>query len=283
MQTFFVNLWENIKTNVAIADVFDILIVAFLIYQVFKFIKKTRAEQITLGLVIFLVVTIASKWLHLYTLNWILSKLATVGLIAIIIIFQPELRRLLESLGRSKFTKFVNNVDKDRAMEITKEFVEAIEHFSETRTGALIIIERETTLDDIIETGTVIDANITAEMLGNIFYEGAPLHDGALIVRGDRLYAAGCVLPLTQNKRLSKDLGTRHRAAIGITEISDAYVIVVSEETGIISVAEDGKLSRFLDGKAIEKYLLELYLEAPKEDIKTKILNVFKGVKDVQK
>ena len=283
MQTFFENLIENIKTNVAVTDVLDVLIVAFLIYKVLGFIKKTRAEQLAKGLIVFVAITLISKWLHFYTLHWILSGLATVGLIAIIVIFQPELRRLLESIGRSKFTNFVNGVDKDVAKEIVGEFVSAIEHLAETKTGALIVIERETTLDDIIETGTVIDAAISAEMVGNIFYEGAPLHDGALIVRGDRLYAAGCVLPLTQNKRLSKDLGTRHRAGIGITENSDAYVIIVSEETGIISSAVDGKLIRYLDGKAIEKDLLGMYLEAPKETLKTRLKKVLKGDKDAEK
>ena len=151
---------------------------------------------------------------------------------------------------------------------------------SASRTGALIVIEREIALNDIVETGTVIDAQITAQMIGTIFYEGTPLHDGAVIVRGDKLYAAGCVLPLTQNKELNKELGTRHRAGIGITENSDALVIIVSEETGVISVAQNGRLTRFLDGKRIEKKLLNLYFEGEAEQkFGARIKKAFKGGK----
>ena len=151
-------------------------------------------------------------------------------------------------------------MDKDRAKHVTTEFIRAIESFSKERVGALIVLERETALTDIAESGTVIDAEISAELLGNIFYEGSPLHDGAVIIRGDRIFAAGCVLPLSQNKTIGKELGTRHRAGIGITEHSDAVTLIVSEETGIISMAVNGKLSRFLDTKTVEKTLLNLYL-----------------------
>ena len=154
------------------------------------------------------------------------------------------------------------------------EMVEAIESMSSSRTGALIVIEGEITLNDIVETGTVIDANVSAEMIGNVFYEGAPLHDGAMIIRGDRLHAAGCVLPLTQNKQLSKELGTRHRAGIGITENSDAMVIIVSEETGVISIAKNGNLIRFVDVKKIEKALLELYLDDERKVSLTERINM---------
>jgi len=155
---------------------------------------------------------------------------------------------------------------------------------SASRTGALIVIEREISLNDIVETGTVIDSQITAQMIGTIFYEGTPLHDGAVIVRGDKLYAAGCVLPLTQNKELNKELGTRHRAGIGITENSDALVIIVSEETGIISIAQNGKLTRFLDGKTIEKKLLNLYFEGETEQkLSDRISKALKGGKNVKK
>ena len=203
----------------------------------------------------------------------------TVGLIAVVVIFQPELRRGLEYLGQSKFSNVLSEVDKEEAKYMVGQLVEAIDSMSVSRTGALIVIEREISLSDIVETGTVIDAVISAQMVGNIFYEGAPLHDGALIIRGNRLYAAGCVLPLTQNKNLNKELGTRHRAGIGITENSDALVIIVSEETGIISVAQNGKLTRFLDVKKIEKSLLNLYLEESKRTVGEKISSVLKGIK----
>ncbi|MFR5859224.1 MAG: diadenylate cyclase CdaA [Clostridia bacterium] len=252
---------DRISASVGITDVLDILIVAFLIYKVLGFIRETRAEQLAKGLLVLVVITMLSEVLHLYTLHWLLSGLMTVGLVAIVVIFQPELRRGLEYLGRSRISNVFGEVNQEEAKHIVGEFVEAIEAMSSTRTGALIVIERQTALNDIIETGTIINTDISAQMIGTIFYEGTPLHDGAVIVRGDRLYAAGCVLPLTQNKDLNKELGTRHRAGIGITENSDALVIIVSEETGVISIAQNGKLTRFLDGKKIEKTLLNLYLE----------------------
>lgn len=185
----------------------------------------------------------------------------TLGVIALVVVFQPELRRGLEYVGRSKIVKApFGQLDKEKAKSVTDEFVKAVGAFSSSKTGALIILEREIALNDIAETGTEINADISAQLLGNIFYEGAPLHDGAVIIRGDKLFAAGCVLPLTGNKNLNKSLGTRHRAGIGITEFSDAISIIVSEETGIISMAIDGKLTRFLDTKTVEKTLLNLYL-----------------------
>ncbi len=257
------NLYYNVTSSIGISDIIDILIVAFVIYKVLIFIRETRAEQLVKGLALLLLATVLSDLFDLYALNWILRGAMTVGLVALVVVFQPELRRGLEYLGRSRILSGpFNEMDKDRAKQITSEFVKAIEDCSAKKVGALIIIERETSLNDIVETGTIIDADITKELICNIFYEGAPLHDGALIVRGDRLLAAGCVLPLTQNKTLSKDLGTRHRAGIGITENSDALTIIVSEETGIISVASDGKLTRFLDVKAVEKMLLTTYLSA---------------------
>ena len=168
---------------------------------------------------------------------------------------------------------------KEEAKYMVGQLVEAIDSMSASRTGALIVIERETALNDIAETGTIVDAAISAQIIGNIFYEGAPLHDGAMIIRGDRLHAAGCVLPLTQNKNLNKELGTRHRAGIGIAENSDALVIIVSEETGIISIAQNGKLTRFLDVKKIEKTLYNIYLEESNRTWGEKVKSIFKGVK----
>ncbi|MBR5230347.1 MAG: diadenylate cyclase CdaA [Firmicutes bacterium] len=255
------NFLDNIISSIALTDILDILIVTFIIYKAIGFIRETRAEQLAKGLLLLVAATLLSEVCHLYTLHWMLSGLMTVGLIAIVVIFQPEMRRALEKIGRSRLPNVLSEVDKDEAKHMVGQMVEAVETMSAARTGALIVIERETSLNDIVETGTVIDAVVSAQMLGNVFYEGAPLHDGALIVRGDRLYAAGCVLPLTQNKALSKELGTRHRAGIGISENSDALVIIVSEETGIISVAQNGKLTRFLDSKIIEKTLYSLYLD----------------------
>ena len=270
METFF----NNIVSSIGITDVLDILIVAFIVYKVLGFIRETRAEQLAKGLVILVIITLLSRLLHLYTLNWILSGVMTVGLVALVVIFQPELRRALEHLGRSRFVNVLDGVDKEEAKRMVLEMVEAIDNMSSSRTGALIVIEGEITLNDIVETGTIIDAAVSTEMIGNIFYEGAPLHDGALIVRGDRLYAAGCVLPLTQNKQLSKELGTRHRAGIGITENSDAMVIIVSEETGVISIEQNGNLTRFVDVKKIEKTLLGLYFDEDRKYTFTERINM---------
>ena len=275
MEHFF----ENIVSGIGITDILDILIVTFIIYKLLDFIRETRAEQLAKGLLVLVIITVLSKVLQLYTLHWILSGVMTVGLIAIVVIFQPELRRGLEYLGRSKLSNVLTEVDKDEAKHMVGQLVEAVDTMSSSSTGALIVIEREISLNDIAETGTVIDAAVSAQLIGNIFYEGAPLHDGALIIRGDRLYAAGCVLPLTQNKDLNKELGTRHRAGIGITENSDALVIIVSEETGIISTAQNGKLTRFLDAKNIEKMLYSIYLEETKKTFGEKISSMLKGVK----
>lgn len=263
MQTYI----SNIVSGIGLTDIIDIIIVAFIIYKVLGFIRESRAEQLVKGLLFLVLATIGSGELHLYTLHWILKGTMTLGVLALVIVFQPELRRGLEYVGRSKLVKApFGQMDKEKAKNITAHFVKAIDNFSANKVGALIIIEKETALTDIGETGTLLNADISAEMLGNIFYEGAPLHDGAVIIRGDKIYAAGCVLPLTQSKNLSKELGTRHRAGIGITENSDAIAFMVSEETGIISIAVDGKLSRFLDIKTVEKTLLNLFLTASVED-----------------
>ena len=273
------HFFQNILSNIGFNDVLDILIVAFLFYKLLGFIRETRAEQLAKGLLVLVIVAVLASWLHLYTLQWILSNLVNVGLIAIVIIFQPELRRLLENLGRNRLISNFSGIDLEEAEQITVEIREALISMSKSRTGALIVFERETSLTDIIETGTIIEAGINREMIGNIFYEGAPLHDGALIVRGDKLYAAGCVLPLTEDKQLSKSLGTRHRAGIGITENSDALVFIVSEETGIISKAENGKLERNLKPQRIEELLNSIYIAPEKDSLPDRIMKFLKGGK----
>ena len=263
MQNFF----QNIVLSVGITDVIDIMIVAFVVYKILGFIRETRAEQLVKGLLILVIATFLAGVLNLYTISWILNGTLTLGVIALVIVFQPELRRGLEYVGRSKIVKSpFGQFDKDKAKLLVSSFTRAIDEFSKTKTGALIVVERETALGDISETGTILQAVVSSELLGNIFYPGSPLHDGAVIVRGDRIMAAGCVLPLTQNNQLGSELGTRHRAAIGITENSDAIVLIVSEETGIISLADNGKLNRFLDIKTVEKILLNLYLSGSREE-----------------
>ena len=257
MKDFF----NNIVSSIGLNDIVDILIVSFICYKLIGFIRDTRAQQLVKGMLVLVVTFFLSDILDLYALNWILRGTMSIGIIALVVIFQPELRRGLEYVGRSKIVKApFGQLDKEKAKALTDEFVKAVDEFSRTKTGALIVLERETALSEFAETGTVVNADISAQLLGNIFYEGAPLHDGAAIIRGDKVFAAGCVLPLSENKNLNKSLGTRHRAGIGITENSDAISLIVSEETGIISMAVNGKLTRFLDTKNVEKTLLNLYL-----------------------
>ena len=242
------------------SDVVDVLIISVLAYYVIKSVRTTRAAQLGKGLGIILLVYVLSGVFNLYTVNWLLKNLLSVGLIALVVVFQPELRRALEFLGRGTVSIRGFSFEKENFSSNVDIVVRAIDYFASRKEGALIIVENGTALQDVADTGTMLDATITEPLLENIFYKGSPLHDGAVILRGNRILAAGCVLPLTENPNLSKDLGTRHRAGIGITEVSDALVLIVSEETGIISMAQDGKLSRFLDLKAVEKALLNLYL-----------------------
>jgi diadenylate cyclase len=262
------DFFQNIISSIGVMDVIDVAIVTFVVYKMLGFIRETRAEQLIKGFLILLIAAFLSgpDLLNLNALNWILRGAMQFGVIALVIVFQPELRRGLEYVGRSKFIKpQFAHIDKDRAKAIAASIVKAVDFFSVSKTGALIILEREITMSDIAESGVVLNSDISAELLKNIFYEGAPLHDGAAIIRDAKLYAAGCVLPLTENKDLSMDLGTRHRAGIGITEHSDAIALIVSEESGIISMATDGRLTRFLDIKSIEKTLLNLFLSPTAE------------------
>ena len=268
------------------SDVVDVILVAIIAYYVVRYVRSTRAAQLVYGLAIVLGVYLLSDAANLYTLNWILKNLLSVGLIALVVVFQPELRRALEFLGRGKFTTRGFSMEKEKLSSNVDVIVRAIDYFAARKEGAIIVVENETALQDVAETGTMLDARLTEPLLENIFYKGSPLHDGAVILRGTRILSAGCVLPLTENPNLSKDLGTRHRAGIGITEVSDALVLIVSEETGIISMAQDGRLSRFLDLKAVEKTLLNLYLTKKPEitAVPRAGLNLLKkGVRDEQK
>ena len=260
-----VEFFQNVFVGFRLIDVLDIVIVAYLVYKILGFIQETRAQQLVRGLVVLGIVFFLSDFLKLYLLNWLLRNFVTMGLFALIVLFQPELRRGLEQLGRRNIVSGqFRSLDKENAIEVVKEIVAAVDDFSATRTGALIVFERETMLNDIIETGTIVDARISVRLLENLFYEGSPLHDGAVIIRGDRIHAASCVLPLTEKKNIGRNLGTRHRAGLGVSEVSDALVIVVSEETGVISVAENGNFRRFMDLKSVEKILLGVYM--PQEE-----------------
>ena len=252
--------------SIRVTDIVDIVIVAFLLYKLLEFIKETRAQQLFRGILLIVAAFIASEVFNLSLLNWLLTSLVTVGLIAIVIVFQPEIRRALEQLGRRGIIRGTfRDLSKEELYATVHILVDAVDDFSSTRTGALIAIEQETTLADIIETGVVIDGEMSVRLLGNLFYEGSPLHDGAVIIRGNKIYAASCVLPLTNRQNIGKNLGTRHRAGLGLSEVSDAFIIIVSEETGAISVARNGNLSRFLDLKSLEKMLLDIYITSDDE------------------
>ncbi|MDF2521221.1 MAG: hypothetical protein K0R84_1849, partial [Clostridia bacterium] len=236
----------------------DILIIALVIYKVMDLIKETRAEQLIKGIAMLIIATRVSEMLGLHTVYWLLKNLMTVGFVAVVVIFQPELRRALEHLGRGRF--FSKGDLQDQELEIMlEEMSKSVAQLSKNKIGALIILEQDTGLNEYIETGTEIDSKMSAELVSNIFVPNTPLHDGAVVVRKNRIAAAGCFLPLTQNQNLSKELGTRHRAALGITEISDALAIVVSEETGVISFAMEGKLSRYLDIKSLKEIIKNNY------------------------
>ncbi len=241
-----------------LTDIIDIFLVAIIVYQLLKMIKETRAIQIVKGIAILFVIFQVSIWAHLTTLNYLLSNALQVGVFSIVVIFQPELRSLFEKMGRSKVGRIMDiasGTAEDRQDYAVNEITRAAENLSATKTGALIVIERQTKLGDVIRTGTVLDAEVSASLLENIFVPNTPLHDGAVIMRGDRVYTAGCFLPLTSNSNLSRELGTRHRAALGISEASDALVIVVSEETGKISIALNGTLTRNLNGQSLKNAL----------------------------
>jgi len=250
----------EIFLNIGIRDIIDMAIVAFVFYKLFMLIRETRAEQLIKGLLVLLIATKLSEWSRLYVTNWILRNTMTLGMIALLIVFQPELRRALEYIGRSKFlTKSIVEIADEELNNKLDEIVEAIAYLSRHKIGALVVFEREIRIGDVIETGTTMQAEISTGLLINIFIPNTPLHDGAVVIRKDKIMAAGCVLPLSENPNLSKELGTRHRAGLGITERSDAVVIMSSEETGAISVAIDGKMSRYLDSKSLKRILKNAY------------------------
>lgn len=258
----FMEFIRELFYNIRIQDFFDIAIVAYVFYRAIGLIKETRAGQLIRGIILILLATQISEWIGLYTIHWILRNTMTVGVIALIVVFQPELRRALEHLGRSRFfSNFFDKQSDDQPTKTIEEIIKAVQVLAKEKTGALIVLERETKLGDVIETGIKMDALVSGELLVNTFIPNTPLHDGAMIIREDRIMASGCFLPLTENQNLSKQPGTRHRAGLGITESSDALVVIVSEETGIISLAMDGKLSRYLDIKSLKQILINLLVE----------------------
>ena len=249
-----------------IVDLLDIIIIAFLIYQVLGIINRTRAGQLAKGALIVLAVYLVANTLNMRTVTWLLNSLLQVGLLTLVVLFQPEIRRALERMGQTdQWTAKLFNVKgryndpslKGAWRSAIIAICDAAERFSETKTGALIVLERHTNLSEIVRTGTPVNSAVNLEVLGTIFYEGTPLHDGAVVIRDGVIVAAGCVLPLSNNLEMGKDMGTRHRAGLGMSENSDAIVVIVSEETGIISMAKNGVLIRRLDRQNLFNLLQE--------------------------
>ena len=261
-----------------LADLLDIIIIAFLIYQLLGIINRTRAGQLAKGALLVLAVYLVANVLNMRTVTWLLNSLLQVGLLTLVVLFQPEIRRALERMGQTdQWASKLFNV-KGRYNDPSFAIIaicDAAERFSETKTGALIVLERSTNLSEIVRTGTPVNSAVNLEVLGTIFYEGTPLHDGAAIIENGRIKAAGCVLPLSNNLDLGKDMGTRHRACLGIAENSDAIAIVVSEETGIISMAKNGVLIRHFDRQTLYTRLVDEMI--PKETASEKTDNSWKG------
>lgn len=264
---FYNNFISFIRT-VQISDIVDILIVAVAVYYLIKHFRNTRVAQLLKGIAIIFIITFLAEWLNLNVISFILESTMQVGFIALIIIFQPELRRGLEHMGRSKFGKWFS-VEKDDQTDVIAEVCKAAKNLSTTHTGALIVFEREMVLADLLTGGTLIGASVTSELLENIFVPNTPLHDGAVVIRDNKIYQASCVLPLSSNKDLSNELGTRHRAALGISEQSDCISLVVSEETGKISVMQNGNMIRNLSEESLHKLLTKLL--SPKEDVSSNV------------
>lgn len=264
MNAFLGNMVKYMQL-LRISDFIDIGIVAIIIYYIIMLLRDTRAMQLIKGLIVLFAVFFISRTLHFNALNYILGGAMQIGLFAVIVIFQPELRNILERMGRFKVGKIidfaVDSSENDMSGTI-KSVVKAAENMSVTKTGALIVLERETRLGEFITTGTMLDANVSSGLLENIFVPNTPLHDGAVIIRGSKIMTAGCVLPLSANNNLSKELGTRHRAALGLSETTDAVVVVVSEETGKISIARDGSLTRNLSGDTLTKALYRIFTQS---------------------
>ncbi len=257
ISTVFINLF----TKPDLRDFFDILIVTFVVYQAFKLVRQTRANSLLKGLAVVFLSTWISEKLQLSAVNWMLHQAINAGAILLVVLFQPELRRALEKIGRSNFWRNIVPGSRQEVTEesITQELAQALINMSRKKIGALIVIEGRTGLQDIIDSGTIVDAVISAPLIENIFEPNTPLHDGAMIISGPRIIAAACLLQLSEDHGISRELGTRHRAALGMSETTDAVVFIVSEETGIISVAKEGKLTRHLDREAIINNLNDLY------------------------
>ena len=286
------NAFVALMKTFTISDFLDISIMSFIIYSFIKLIRETRASQLVKGILILIVAYIASFHFNFRMLSFLLNKFFEFGIIALLVVFQPELRRALEQIGRSKISRYWTSSSPNRYNVASQKLqqrcinivVDSIFLLQQTRTGALIVFERQTKLGDIIDTGTILRAKPSVPIIGNIFFNKAPLHDGAMIIRGSTVYAAGCILPLTKNESISPDMGTRHRAALGISEISDAIAIAVSEENGTISAAMNGVLTRnYAKDDLINLLEKNIILDFDEPKVKNQIIGSIMGKKNEDK
>lgn len=257
IKTFLQTALYSFK-NIGVFDILDILVVAFIIYRIIIMVRSTSTARVAKAIILLLVATLVTSLAEMHLLNFLLSRILELGILALVILFQPELRRTMERFGGKSMRELVSGkpLPRGEMEEAILATVSACEIMSKERVGVLLIFERETALDEYFKTGTLIDAKTTEQLLRNLFFPKASLHDGAVIIRNGRVAAAGCVMPLSENPHLSSDLGTRHRAGIGTSEVSDAVVVIVSEETGTISVATGGMLKRHLAPQTLEKLLM---------------------------
>ena len=276
-------LWSHL-ISIQFRDILDIVIVAFLIYKIIPIFKATHTARIAKVVVVVLVIAWLTDVAQLHTLNFVLNQFLSIGLLALVILFQPELRRMLDHLSGMKLKKLLGAQKPEQDMiPVITQTVQACEAMSKARIGALIVFARDSHLEEYFKTGTVIDGRVSEQLIRNIFFTNAALHDGAMIIRDGRIAAAGCVLPLSESSRLSLDLGTRHRAAVGMSEVSDAVVVVVSEETGAISVAIDGMLKRHLAPQTLERLLRNELCPVVQEEEKNLVVKLRQKLQSKEK
>ena len=261
--------WLSLLSRISLTNILEIIIISFVVYEILYWVKNTRAWTVLKGLVVICLFALVAAILHLTTMLWILENITGIAVTALLIIFQPELRKALEQLGSQKIISNLlsfddGKVDREFSEKTVNELVRATFEMAKVKTGALMVIERNTSLKEIERTGIEVNGLVTSQLLINIFEHNTPLHDGAVVIRGNRVAAATCYLPLSDNMTISKDLGTRHRAAVGVSEVTDSLTIVVSEETGRVSVAEGGALTRIADAESLRKILAQV--EKPAEE-----------------
>ena len=273
---------QGVIATIGILDIIDIVVVAYFLYRLYLMLKNTRAATLVKGLLVLVAFMIVCRTLNLHVISWLLEKSMTVIMVALPVVFQPELRRALEQIGRGKLFRKGSELDEQELEAMLEDVAAATKVMSKAKVGALMVFERATGLVERIETGVPIDGLVSSGLIQNIFVKDTPLHDGAVVIRGNRIVAACCLLPLTENRNLSQELGTRHRAAIGISEQSDAMVLVVSEETGAISIARNGELVRYLTVDDVKEILRNAIVQphvVVKDNLVDKIKGMFGGEK----